>query len=80
MVLYKDLVKSISSKTDMPIKSVDLVLKALGQVISEEVLTNGKDLRLIAVGTFHRYDLPARKARNPKTGEAIDCVASSTVS
>lgn len=78
--MYKELTKIISTKTDLPIKNVDLVLKTFGQILNEEVLTNGKELRFISVGTFHRYDLPARKARNPRTGEAIDCGASSSVS
>lgn len=45
----------------------------------EEVLVNGDDVNFVGWGKFEVVDKPARKGRNPKTGEEIDIPAKKVV-
>ncbi len=51
--------------------AVDGMFEVIG-----EALANGEDVRILGFGTFGTRARPARKARNPRTGESIEIAAS----
>lgn len=55
-------------------KAVDAVADAI-----EQTVMGGAEFRLAPLGTFRRKDSPARKGRNPATGDPIDIAASSKI-
>ena len=56
-------------------KAVDAVLSSIGSVTGE-----GNRITVPGFGTFKTKDRPARTAKNPRTGEAIDVPARSELS
>ena len=66
----KDLVKAISSKTDVSQKNVSAVLDGFVQVVTE-ALQQGQKVFLSGLGKFEVRKRAARTARNPKTGEVV---------
>lgn len=53
---------------------VENVLKTAAAIIADELLTGG-EATLPGLGKFSAKDKPARKGRNPATGEEMDITA-----
>ena len=55
------------------------VLKQAQAIIERELQKDGDRVLVYKFGTFKRKDVPARKARNPKTGETVEVAAKSVI-
>lgn len=72
MVNQKDLINTITSKTDsLSKKDVKTVLDAFVDTVIDAV-SNGKKVQLIGFGSFERAFRKSRKGRNPQTGEMME--------
>lgn len=65
----------VAERTGIEKRDVAKVLGATLDVISQ-TLANGDPVRLVGFMTLRVSDRPARKGKNPKTGETIDIEAS----
>ncbi len=70
-----ELVAAIAEKTELSKKDSEKALKALIEVVSEE-LKKGEKIQLIGFGTFEVAERAARTGKNPQTGKAIKIPAS----
>lgn len=70
-----ELIAAIANKSGMTKKDAEVATNALFDVITE-TLQQGDKIALVGFGTFEVRDRPARKARNPRTGEEIQIEAS----
>ena len=70
-----ELVNAIALQAGTSKKDADAMLKAYVNVV-EEAVKAGEKVQLIGFGSFELKERPARKGKNPKTGEAIDIPAS----
>ncbi|CAA7619726.1 DNA-binding protein HU-alpha [Magnetospirillum sp. SS-4] len=70
--------KSIRAVTGCSVAQADAAVEAVLATIVDGVKTDGS-FRLIGFGTFAKAERPARRGRNPKTGEAIDIAASTSI-
>lgn len=70
----------IADKSGFKKGDIDEVLNAFREILLEEVLQKGNEIRIREFGTFKRKELSARTGRNPRTGESMDIAASSSVS
>jgi DNA-binding protein HU-beta len=75
-----DLVQKIVSSTNLEKKAVERFLEVFTQIVREEVLVEGGEIRLRDFGTFKQKIAKARVGRNPRTGEQIQILGSTTVS
>lgn len=73
-----DLLTALAAKSGFTKKDAEKALTAFVEVISETLQKNDK-VQLLGFGTFETRHRPARKARNPRTGEQIDIAPSTTV-
>ena len=65
-----DLVNVIAQKAGMTKVDAKKALEAFMEA-SAEALRNGERISLVGFGTFSTSKHPARKGRNPRTGEEI---------
>ena len=72
-----DFIADIVEKTGMTKKESEASLKAILEVLQENV-SAGKRVNLQGFGTFTLKERAARKGRNPRTGEEIAIAASKT--
>lgn len=72
-----ELITTIVNKTGLQVKDTEAFLKALTEVVTEE-LVKGEKVQLVGFGTFEVSERAAREGRNPKTGEALHIEASKT--
>ena len=70
-----ELVAAISEKTELTKKDSEKALKALIDVVAEE-LKKGEKVQLVGFGTFEVSERSAREGRNPQTGEPMKIDAS----
>lgn len=70
----QELIDVLKKKTNQPISAVTNVLDALAEVAKDE-LAKGNEVPLPGLGKLTVTDKPARKGRNPATGEEIDIPA-----
>lgn len=70
-----ELVASVADKTGLPKKDAEKAVTAVFDSI-QEALTAGEKVQLIGFGIFEVKERPARKGRNPRTGEEIEIPAS----
>ena len=70
-----ELSAALASKADLTRKQAEVAVNAMVEVISE-ALASGEKVQLVGFVSFEVKDRPARKARNPRTGEEIDIAAS----
>ena len=70
-----ELVAAIAEKTELSKKDAEKALKALTDVVAEE-LKKGEKIQLVGFGTFEVAERPARTGRNPMTGKTIEIAAS----
>ena len=65
-----ELTAAIVKKTGFTKKDAEKAIVALTEVITE-TLAAGEKVQIVGFGAFEVKERPARKARNPKTGEEI---------
>ena len=70
-----ELCAAVAAKTGMTRKDAEAAVTALSDGICES-LKDGEKVAIVGFGTFEVKDRPARKARNPRTGEEIEIAAS----
>ena len=70
-----ELVKAVSSKSELSQKDATNVVDAVFDTISS-TLAKEEKIQLIGFGTFEVRERSARKGRNPQTGEEIEIAAS----
>jgi DNA-binding protein HU-beta len=74
-----DLEATAAEKTALNRKIVNEVVGAVLDTITDS-LVKGEAVRLVNFGTFQVQDRPARRGKNPKTGEEITIEAARRVS
>jgi DNA-binding protein HU-beta len=70
-----ELITAVSEKAELSKKDAEKAVKALTDVIAEE-LVKGEKIQLVGFGTFEVTERAAREGRNPKTGEVMPIPAS----
>ena len=70
-----ELTAALAEATGFSKKDSEKALNAVIDVISAELVKGGK-VQVVGFGTFEVKSRPARKARNPRTGEEIEIGAS----
>ena len=65
-----ELVAAISEKTELTKKDSEKALKALIDVVAEE-LKKGEKVQLVGFGTFEVSERAARTGKNPQTGAEL---------
>jgi len=70
-----ELVAAVAEKAEISKKDADKAVKALTDVIAEELKAGGK-VQLVGFGTFETSTREAREGRNPRTGESMSIPAS----
>lgn len=70
-----ELVAAISEKTELTKKDSEKALKALIDVVAEE-LKKGEKVQLVGFGTFEVSERAERTGRNPQTGKEMVIPAS----
>jgi DNA-binding protein HU-beta len=70
-----ELVKAVSTQTELTIKDTGNVVDAIFETITN-TLAKEERIQLIGFGTFEVRERSARKGRNPQTGEEIEIAAS----
>lgn len=76
---HSELVSAIAAKTELPVASVDAVVKELQNAVGAQMKARG-EVRLPGFGTFKTSERAARTGRNPKTGEPMEIGAKTVVS
>lgn len=67
-----ELVDALADKAGVSKTDADAVLKALEEVVTTSVATDGDKITLPGFLTFERTYRKPRTGRNPQTGESID--------
>lgn len=74
----KDLIAAVAAEHEMSGAAAERVVQSVLDTIAKAVKKEGK-VALFGFGTFDLRKRPARKGRNPRTGEAVKIKASKTV-
>lgn len=74
----KEFSKVLAEKTGNTIKDTEKFITVFFDVLKDELYDNGEVRFADGIG-FKIVDVPAKKARNPKTGEAVDVPAKKKV-
>ena len=69
-----ELCAAVANKSGLAKKDAEKFTAAFVDVVIE-TLQQGEKIQIVGFGTFEVKDRPARKARNPRTGEEIDIPA-----
>ena len=67
-----DFVKLVSKRIGLPQQQTSDILEEIGQIVVEQCRDKGEDLPFGSIGSFKQKVNPARKGRNPLTGETIE--------
>lgn len=70
-----ELVSALAAKAELSKKDAEKSLKALIEVVTEELAKGGK-IQLVGFGTFDVSKRAARTGRNPQTGKEMKIPAS----
>ena len=70
-----ELLKKLAAKADIAIPEADSCIEALIEILTENVLDAGEEVRINGLGVFKQKLTSARTGRNPKTGEAVEIKA-----
>jgi len=70
-----DLIAEVAAKTGFSKKDADKAVPAVLETVVE-TLKKDEKVQLVGFGTFETKHRPARKARNPRTGEPIEIAPS----
>jgi DNA-binding protein HU-beta len=73
-----DAINDISERTDLPKTTIEAVLNAQRESLHNALNKDG-EYQLHEIGILKVGERPARKGRNPQTGDAIDIPAAKTV-
>lgn len=73
-VTKMELIEMVSEKSGFSKKDANKAVKAVFDSMSD-VLEKGDKVQLVGFGSFEVKDRPARKGRNPQTGEEISVSA-----
>lgn len=73
-----ELVDKVAKDCDMSKTEADQVLSTILGAIAGAI-TTGEKVTLVGFGTFSVGERPAREGRNPRTGEAINIPAKTTI-
>jgi DNA-binding protein HU-beta len=74
----KQIIKEIALQFDVSQKLAKEMVDSVIIGITNELI-NGDSVRIHNFGTFSKVSKPARKGRNPKTGEIIDIAAKTVI-
>ena len=74
-----DLAAHIATRTSLSKADADAAMSAVFSAIAE-ALGRGETIQIAGFGTFSTRSRPARRGRNPRTGESIAIAASNTPS
>ena len=69
----------VAARTSMSKPNADTAVGAVSSAIAD-ALASGETVRVAGFGTFSTKPRPARRGRNPRTGESIAIAASNTPS
>lgn len=64
----KDFYSALAAKADVTKAQATAVVRALEEILAEEVRDKGETVAIGKVGKFVQKDQPSRMARNPQTG------------
>lgn len=70
--------KAIRQAAGCSVAQADAAVEAVLVTIVEGIKTEGR-FSLIGFGSFSKSERPARQGRNPRTGNAIDIAASTSI-
>ena len=70
-----ELISALAAKTEMSKKDAEKAVNSFIETITDSLAKDDK-IQLVGFGTFMVKNRPARKARNPRTGEEIKISAS----
>ena len=70
-----ELIKAVAETAALTNKDADAAVNSFLNVVKDE-LVKGEKVQLIGFGTFEVAERPARKGRNPQTGEEVKIKAS----
>ena len=73
------LINALANKCHLTRKDSDLAVNAMFEIIIDQ-LEKGEKVQIVGFGCFDVRERPARKGRNPMTGETIEIDASRSVS
>lgn len=73
-----DIVSAVASMTDYKKAAVGEIVEAVIDVVLNS-LAGKEEVKIAGLGAFIVKEKPARKARNPKTGETVDVPAKTVV-
>ena len=73
------LINALANKCHLTRKDSDLAVNAMFDIIIDQ-LEKGEKVQIVGFGCFDVRERPARKGRNPMTGETIEIEASRSVS
>jgi DNA-binding protein HU-beta len=77
-ITLKQMAAELAESHDLPKKQAEAVLGDL-MTLATTHLKNGDKIRLTGLGILQVQNRPARKGRNPGTGETIDIKASKKI-
>lgn len=63
-----ELIRATAKKGEKTIKETTVIIDALQEAILD-TLKSGEDIKITGFGSLEIKDIPARKVRNPQTGE-----------
>lgn len=66
-----ELAAAIAEETGLSKKDSEAAVKAAVQIITAELKAGGR-VQIVGFGTFEVSERPARKGRNPHTGESLE--------
>ena len=72
-----DLTARVATEASLSSADADAAVRTVFSAIAE-ALARGDTVRIAGFGTFSTRARPARRGRNPRTGERIDIAASTT--
>jgi len=70
-----ELSAAVAAKADLTRKQAEAAVNAVVEAVGETLAAGGR-VQIVGFGTFEVKNRPARKARNPRTGEEINIAAS----
>lgn len=74
-----ELIDQLAAKAGVSKTDADGVLKALEEVVTNEVAGRGEKITLPGFLSFERTHRAARQGRNPQTGESMTIAASNAI-
>lgn len=79
MTTKTNIIDTVAKKTGLKKKDAEAAVNAFIETVNEAIVNNDK-VQIVGFGSFDVKERAARKARNPRTGEAIEVGPSKHVS